>query len=72
VGFGPGTLAVLATRGMAEATRVVLARGGSERTTAGLAGFGDLLAAIMAGLVAGTIGKEQAAAALMRRPAREE
>jgi len=45
-GFGPGTLSVLATRGMAEATRVVQARGGSERTTAGLAGFGDLLAAM--------------------------
>ncbi len=45
-GFGPGTLAVLATRGMAEATRVVRARGGAERTTAGLAGFGDLLAAM--------------------------
>lgn len=46
VGFGPGTLAMLATRGMAEATRVGLARGGSERTFAGLAGFGDLLAAM--------------------------
>lgn len=127
-GFGPGTLSVLATRGMAEATRVTVARGGSERTIAGLAGFGDLLAAMaedgrpelelgralaagesletaatrmgayvegvriaeqierfgarsrvetplaatMARLVAGTISKEQAAAALMRRPAREE
>ncbi len=45
-GFGPGTLSVLATRGMAEATRVVEARGGLDRTCAGLAGFGDLLAAM--------------------------
>lgn len=127
-GFGPGTLSVLATRGMAEATRVVTARGGSERTTAGLAGFGDLLAAMaedgrpelalgralwegesldaaakrlgayvegvriaeqiqnfgarhqvetplaaaMAAVVAGRLSQREAAAALMRRPAREE
>ncbi len=127
-GFGPGTLAMLATRGMAEASRVVVARGGSERTTAGLAGFGDLLAAMaedgrpelelgralaanepleqaakrlgayvegiriaeqierfgilrrvdtplastMAHLVSGKIEPQQAAAALMRRPAGEE
>lgn len=127
-GFGPGTVAMLATRGMAEASRVIVARGGSERTTAGLAGFGDLLAAMaedgrpelelgralaagepleeaakrlgayvegvriaeqierfgilrrvdtplattMAHLVSGKIEPRQAAAALMRRPAREE
>lgn len=45
-GFGPGTLAVLATRGMAEATRIIEARGGSARTASGLSGFGDLLAAM--------------------------
>lgn len=45
-GFGPGTLAVLATRGMAEATRVGCRRGADERTFAGLAGYGDLLAAV--------------------------
>ncbi len=127
-GFGPGTLSVLATRGMAEATRVIEARGGSARTCSGLAGFGDLLAAMaedgrpeldlgralaagesideaaghlgayvegvriaeqillfggrnqvqtplaatMAGLIDGTLNKEQAAGALMRRPSRGE
>ncbi len=45
VGFGPGTLAMLATRGMAEAARIGVARGGTRQTFAGLAGFGDLLAA---------------------------
>ncbi|MEM6290219.1 MAG: NAD(P)-binding domain-containing protein [Myxococcota bacterium] len=125
LGFGPGTLAMLATRGMAEATRVGLARGGTARTFAGLAGFGDLLAATaddgrpelalgralaegeplqtaaqrlgayvegvriaeqvqaygerarvetpiaaaMAKLVSGEVGREEAVAALMRRPA---
>lgn len=45
-GSEPGTLAVLATRGLAEATRVGEARGGSPRTFAGLAGAGDLIAAV--------------------------
>jgi glycerol-3-phosphate dehydrogenase (NAD(P)+) len=45
-GFGPGTAAVLATRGIAEATRLGLYLGANERTFAGLAGFGDLLAAV--------------------------
>jgi glycerol-3-phosphate dehydrogenase (NAD(P)+) len=45
-GFGPGTLAVLATRGMAEATRLAVTRGADERTFSGLAGYGDLLAAV--------------------------
>ena len=45
-GMEPGTLAVLATRGLAEATRVGEARGGSPRTFAGLAGAGDLIAAV--------------------------
>lgn len=46
LGMDPGTLAVLATRGLAEATRVGEARGGSSRTFAGLAGAGDLIAAV--------------------------
>jgi glycerol-3-phosphate dehydrogenase (NAD(P)+) len=46
LGFGPGTLAVLATRGMTEAARVGVVRGGLERTFSGLAGYGDLTAAV--------------------------
>lgn len=46
LGMEPGTLAVLATRGLAEATRVGEARGGLPRTFAGLAGAGDLIAAV--------------------------
>jgi glycerol-3-phosphate dehydrogenase (NAD(P)+) len=46
LGMGPGTLAVLATRGLAEATRVGEVRGGLARTFAGLAGAGDLIAAV--------------------------
>jgi glycerol-3-phosphate dehydrogenase (NAD(P)+) len=46
LGFGPGTLAMLATRGMTEAARVGVARGGLERTFSGLAGYGDLTAAV--------------------------
>jgi glycerol-3-phosphate dehydrogenase (NAD(P)+) len=46
LGMDPGTLAVLATRGLAEATRVGEVRGGSPRTFAGLAGAGDLIAAV--------------------------
>lgn len=45
-GFGPGTLAVLATRGIAEATRVGVHLGGKERTFSGLSGYGDLIAAV--------------------------
>lgn len=45
-GFGPATTAMLATRGMAEAMRVGAACGALERTFSGLAGFGDLMAAI--------------------------
>jgi glycerol-3-phosphate dehydrogenase (NAD(P)+) len=45
-GFGPGTLAVLTTRGIAEATRLGVHMGATERTFAGLAGYGDLLAAV--------------------------
>jgi glycerol-3-phosphate dehydrogenase (NAD(P)+) len=46
LGFGPSTLAVLATRGLAEAARIGVARGADERTFAGLAGSGDLMAAV--------------------------
>jgi glycerol-3-phosphate dehydrogenase (NAD(P)+) len=45
-GFGPATTAMLATRGMAEAMRVGVACGANERTFSGLAGFGDLMAAV--------------------------
>lgn len=46
LGLGPGTLAVLATRGVFEAARIGAIRGAQERTFAGLAGFGDLMAAV--------------------------
>jgi len=45
-GFGPATLAVLGTRAMAEAVRVSAFQGAEERTFAGLAGTGDLIAAV--------------------------
>jgi glycerol-3-phosphate dehydrogenase (NAD(P)+) len=44
--LGPGTLGVLATRGLFEAARIGAGRGASERTFAGLAGVGDLIAAV--------------------------
>lgn len=43
LGFGPNTLAALATRGLAEIDRIVRGQGGSERTVHGLAGVGDLM-----------------------------
>lgn len=43
---GPGTLGVFATRGMAEAVRLGRLRGAQPETFAGLAGAGDLLAAV--------------------------
>lgn len=43
LGFGANTLAALATRGLAEMARLVIARGGDERTAVGLAGAGDLM-----------------------------
>lgn len=46
VGIGPAALAVLVTRGMAESARVGMALGAREKTFAGLAGFGDVLAAV--------------------------
>ena len=46
LGVGPGALALLCTRGMAEATRVGLEVGAEASTFAGLAGFGDLVACV--------------------------
>jgi glycerol-3-phosphate dehydrogenase (NAD(P)+) len=46
VGLGPATLAVMASRGMAECTRIGVALGGRSETFTGLAGYGDLLAAV--------------------------
>ena len=43
LGLGPNTTAALMTRGLAEITRLVLARGGRAKTLAGLAGVGDLM-----------------------------
>lgn len=45
-GLGPAALAMLATRAMAEAARLGVALGGRHETFMGLAGFGDLLAAV--------------------------
>lgn len=45
MGVGPATLAVMATRGMAEAARLGVLLGGKAETFSGLAGVGDLLAA---------------------------
>jgi glycerol-3-phosphate dehydrogenase (NAD(P)+) len=41
--IGPGPRAVLVTRAIAEASRLVVAQGGQARTVAGLAGLGNLL-----------------------------
>jgi len=46
VGAGPSTLAVLATRGMVEASRIGRTLGAKESTFMGLAGLGDLIAAV--------------------------
>jgi glycerol-3-phosphate dehydrogenase (NAD(P)+) len=46
MGFGPATTSVLMTRGMAEAARVGISLGAEERTYSGMAGFGDLMAAV--------------------------
>ena len=46
VGVGPSTLAVLATRGMVEASRIGQTLGAEESTFTGLAGLGDLIAAV--------------------------
>ncbi len=46
VGAEPGTLAVLATRGMVEVSRIGQTLGADESTFLGLAGLGDLIAAV--------------------------
>jgi glycerol-3-phosphate dehydrogenase (NAD(P)+) len=46
VGFGPSTIGAVATRGVAEVTRIGAALGARPDTFAGLACFGDLLAAV--------------------------
>ena len=46
LGIGPSTLAVLATRGMAEVSRIGQTLGAKESTFMGLAGLGDLIAAV--------------------------
>lgn len=46
LGVGPGTLAVMVTRGMSEAARVGVSLGAQEKTFYGLAGYGDLIAAV--------------------------
>lgn len=43
LGLGSSARAALITRGLAEVTRLVVAEGGNEATTAGLAGLGDLV-----------------------------
>ncbi len=43
LGFGDNTRAALMTRGIAEMSRLVVAKGGKVRTAAGLAGIGDLV-----------------------------
>jgi glycerol-3-phosphate dehydrogenase (NAD(P)+) len=43
LGFGHNTRAALITRGLAELTRLAVAKGGNPRTLAGLAGMGDLV-----------------------------
>lgn len=44
MGLGHNSVATLITRGLAEITRLTVALGGDERTMAGLAGLGDLVA----------------------------
>lgn len=44
MGLGHNSMATLITRGLTEITRLAVALGGSERTMAGLAGMGDLVA----------------------------
>lgn len=43
-GYGDNTLALIMTRGLAEISRIVYARGGDPMTCMGLAGMGDLVA----------------------------
>jgi len=50
LGYGQTTQAALITRGLAEITRLAVARGGSPETLAGLAGLGDLVLTCTGGL----------------------
>src|ERR1043165_1143666 len=43
LGLGSNAMAALITRGLAEITRLVVARGGRRGTMSGLAGLGDLV-----------------------------
>jgi glycerol-3-phosphate dehydrogenase (NAD(P)+) len=43
LGYGDNTVAMLATRGLAEIAALVVAMGGRKETVAGLAGLGDLI-----------------------------
>ena len=43
LGFGHNTRAALITRGLAEVSRIAIAKGGNPRTLSGLAGMGDLV-----------------------------
>jgi glycerol-3-phosphate dehydrogenase (NAD(P)+) len=45
LGFGPATLSILMTRGLAEAARLGVSFGAEERTFSGMAGVGDLMSA---------------------------
>ncbi len=45
LGFGPGALSIMMTRGMAEAARLGVSFGAEERTFSGMAGVGDLMSA---------------------------
>ncbi len=46
LGLGPATLAMMTARGMSECTRIGVALGGRAETFNGLAGYGDLIAAV--------------------------
>lgn len=46
VGLGPATVAVMASRGMSECARIGVILGARTETFTGLAGYGDLLAAV--------------------------
>ena len=50
LGYGHNTVAALVTRGLAEITRLAVARGGRADTLAGLAGLGDLVLTCTGGL----------------------
>ncbi|WP_075098044.1 NAD(P)-binding domain-containing protein [Sandaracinus amylolyticus] len=46
MGINPAALAILATRGMVETARIGVSLGADDRTFAGVAGYGDLIAAV--------------------------